>query len=529
MHYAYFSPIKIFFITAITLTLFGSVYYTFSYKDAQFGNVHLGTAIYRVMQKYTLLAWHGARFGAGSLSANALSAFGRTKYESRPEARAVPVLLYHGLRSSDEGAVSPELFAEHMNALHDAGWRTVKLNELEAFLRGEGDLPERSFVLTFDDGARDSYYPVDPVLSLFGYQAATFILPKYSVGPGTHYYLSSGEIKSMLESKRWEIGSHGVNSHEFLPINATGETGAALSNLLWLNEEGRVETLAEFEERVGKEMSESRAALEAEFGVLVPTFAFPFGEFGQHEESETPEIVAAVEKHAGEVYNLSFYQTWQGEGYSHNYPRPDSSGMLMVKRIEPTPKTSAEELLAVLEEGIPKDLPYQDDFETDGGWFSIWGEPAVDGSALALKSLSHETGAAAVLDGTGDWENYRVELELESQSRTGFVVLVRYQDNENNAGCNFGNGFIHAEDVVAGERRVVSGVRNSSIVIPEGSFTVAVEVRGRELTCTLEGGESVSTIFLDESLNRGGVGVKIWDREPGLADLSVHELSVTPL
>jgi hypothetical protein len=218
-----------------------------------------------------------------------------------------------------------------------------------------------------------------------------------------------------------------------------------------------------------------------------------------------------------------------GEGFSYNYPQENGEEMIMVKRIEPLPGVTGEELVAILEAGFPKDLPFNDDLSGDSGWFATWGSHTFDGSTLLLKSRETETGAAIVLDGTEDWENYHVRVTLSSPSQTGFVIWARFQDNENNAACNFGNGFMHAEDVVNGEHRVINGVRDSAIRIPSGTFTVEVEVVDRNLTCTLNGTTNVTTEFLDTTLATGGIGIKIWDPEPGLSEFVVHDVIVEPL
>jgi peptidoglycan/xylan/chitin deacetylase (PgdA/CDA1 family) len=42
-------------------------------------------------------------------------------------------------------------------------------------MKGEKILPKKSFLLTFDDGRKDSFYPVDPVLKKLNYNAVILI------------------------------------------------------------------------------------------------------------------------------------------------------------------------------------------------------------------------------------------------------------------------------------------------------------------------------------------------------------------
>jgi hypothetical protein len=70
-----------------------------------------------------------------------------------PHARSVPVLLYHGVMAgraggdSDEGDnISFERFHAHMLTLYRLGWQTVHMQDLYRFLKGEHQLPEKSFL-----------------------------------------------------------------------------------------------------------------------------------------------------------------------------------------------------------------------------------------------------------------------------------------------------------------------------------------------------------------------------------------------
>jgi len=55
---------------------------------------------------------------------------------------------------------------------------------------------------------------------------------------------------------------------------------------------------------------------------------------------------------------------------------------------------------------------------------------------------------------------------------------------------------------------------------------VEARVEGRKITCILDGKTTVSSDFLDEKLDSGGIGIKTWNREPGQARLTVKHVSV---
>lgn len=98
-------------------------------------------------------------------------------------ARAVPVLMYHHV-SPAPGLVtiSPENFRAQMAWLAASGWRTIGATELTAFLTGE-PLPEKSVMLTFDDGWLDNYLFAHPALQEFGLKAVLFLITGW-IGEG---------------------------------------------------------------------------------------------------------------------------------------------------------------------------------------------------------------------------------------------------------------------------------------------------------------------------------------------------------
>jgi peptidoglycan/xylan/chitin deacetylase (PgdA/CDA1 family) len=89
-------------------------------------------------------------------------------------AKALPILMYHHV-SPNPGlvTVSPAAFRSHMAALTKAGWRTAGLQVVEAFFAGE-PIPEKTCIVTFDDGYLDNGVHAAPVLAEFDMKAVIF-------------------------------------------------------------------------------------------------------------------------------------------------------------------------------------------------------------------------------------------------------------------------------------------------------------------------------------------------------------------
>jgi peptidoglycan/xylan/chitin deacetylase (PgdA/CDA1 family) len=95
------------------------------------------------------------------------------------------VLCYHGISAFDEHEWNPELymptsvFRRRLEILRDGGYYVVPLDEAVDRLYA-GDLPPRSVVITFDDGAADFYTQAFPLLREFGFPSTVYLTTYYS-------------------------------------------------------------------------------------------------------------------------------------------------------------------------------------------------------------------------------------------------------------------------------------------------------------------------------------------------------------
>lgn len=119
-------------------------------------------------------------------------------------AKSVPVLVYHGLIAKpDKVSTSLEEFKDDMFALKTAGYQTVRLADFQAYIQGKKTLPDKSFLLTFDDARKDSYYPADPILKELHYSAVMFVITDTLDSKTNRFHLTKSELIKMKNSGRW--------------------------------------------------------------------------------------------------------------------------------------------------------------------------------------------------------------------------------------------------------------------------------------------------------------------------------------
>jgi len=163
--------------------------------------------------------------------------------------KAVPILYYHSVmqETGNELRMPPDQFEAQMAYLQDKGYQSVSLEQLYQALYKGGSLPEKPFVITFDDGYADNYTTALPILKKHGFTATIFMVSSYIDGEG---FMSWSQLKE-LAANGWEIEGHTVN-HPYL---SRLDSGTVL-----------------------KELQGSKELLENGLGHPVKFFAYPYGD-----------------------------------------------------------------------------------------------------------------------------------------------------------------------------------------------------------------------------------------------------------
>lgn len=124
--------------------------------------------------------------------------------------QGVPVLMYHSVADGTNNPVviAPAKLDEEMKYLKDNGYYTITLDDLYAYFINNAPIPEKSVVLTFDDGYKDNYTAMLPIMKKYGFRATVFVITSYiDKLPG---YLTSKQLKEM-EAYGIDIESHTVD------------------------------------------------------------------------------------------------------------------------------------------------------------------------------------------------------------------------------------------------------------------------------------------------------------------------------
>ena len=163
----------------------------------------------------------------------------------------VPVLYYHSVDPSEanEVIISPEKLKEQLTFIKNSGYTTLTISELNNYILNNTPIPEKSIVITFDDGYADNYINAFPILKELDIKATIFVISNFTDKDG--YYMTSQQIK--------EMSDYGID------IQSHTASHSHLNQLT-------------YEEQLS-ELKTSKEKLESIIGKPIISVAYPFGDY----------------------------------------------------------------------------------------------------------------------------------------------------------------------------------------------------------------------------------------------------------
>lgn len=182
----------------------------------------------------------------------------------------VPVLMYHHIQPlADANAngeasltVDDKIFDSQMSYLVSNGYTTLSADQLVDALRNKTQLPNKSILVTLDDGYEDNYKFAYPIFQKYNIKA-NLMIPTGLLGiHGTLNYLSWDELKRMTGS-----GLVFAYDHTWSHFSMSGGD----------------------EQKDQYEILTAKQQLEQNLGKPVNIFVYPYG-------SETPFVISLLQK-----------------------------------------------------------------------------------------------------------------------------------------------------------------------------------------------------------------------------------------
>jgi peptidoglycan/xylan/chitin deacetylase (PgdA/CDA1 family) len=166
-----------------------------------------------------------ATTSASATGAPTGSASAVTGGRAGPGKTAVPILMYHVIAAPPAGAPFPGLYVEpselaaQMQALKNAGWHAVTLDQVQAYWQHGVSLgPGKPIVVSFDNGYQSQYTQALPVLRRLGWVGDENI--QLTGLPPSQGGLSQAQVHGLLAAG-WELDTQGISHADLITLDAT--------------------------------------------------------------------------------------------------------------------------------------------------------------------------------------------------------------------------------------------------------------------------------------------------------------------
>lgn len=169
----------------------------------------------------------------------------------------VPIILYHYVEYVKDTkdtirkslSVPPNVFVKQLETLKNANFTFITASDLADIMDGKINIPDNPIILTFDDGYKDFYTDVFPILKEFKVKAVAYVVSDFIDKPN---FMTASQIKEIAQSGLIEIGGHTVH-HGYLKGLPKEEAVLEISN--------------------------SKEILGKMLGIPIVSFAYPYGAF----------------------------------------------------------------------------------------------------------------------------------------------------------------------------------------------------------------------------------------------------------
>lgn len=172
------------------------------------------------------------------------------------DANALVILQYHHVSNDTpkSTSISPKLFERHLELIEAQGYQVISIERVADALRKQKSVPDKTVVITFDDGYRSIFDTAFPMLKKRDWPFTVFVNTQpHDEAHATH--MTWSELKTLSKHNDVTIANHS-HSHAFLIRQKQSAADIFKS-----------------------EIEKTEARIKQKLGVSHKLFAYPFGEY----------------------------------------------------------------------------------------------------------------------------------------------------------------------------------------------------------------------------------------------------------
>jgi len=212
------------------------------------------------------------------------------------------VIGYHEIISSSQAlipeyAVSPEQFSNQIAWLKNHNYRFVNVDEVLKARREGKKLPQKSVLITFDDGYRSVYDNAFPILKAYQVPAVIALVGSWLVPEENqnvdfdhksiprNLFFSWDQLHEMVNSGLIEIGSHTFGLHDGIPANPQGNMEPAVTTRIFDSKTQSYENDDHYKNRIYNDLEKNNELLRFHGFKSPRVMVWPYGSYNHEVEA----------------------------------------------------------------------------------------------------------------------------------------------------------------------------------------------------------------------------------------------------
>ncbi|RED61596.1 polysaccharide deacetylase family protein [Cohnella lupini] len=348
-------------------------------------------------------------------------------------------LSYFGVsRTGTPKLIDKSQLDQQLQALKDQGYETVSQQDILNFYHNGTALPDKALFLSFEDGRNDSSLYAQPLLEKYNYKA-TFLSYADKVGSGDRKFLQPGDMRKMMKTGYWEMGSNGYRLSYINIFNRDGTfLGMKDENDLhnkdkveyynhylmdFIRDENMipVEDRAEMETRIGTDYKAMRTIYDDKLGFVPNVYMIMHA--NALNEGMNRLVSDANNANIKQIFKLHYNR----EGTAFNEAGADPFDLT---RVQPAPYWYTNHLLMKLRKDTGQAMKFViGDKERAKDWRVISGAAQFIDNRIALTSLPSGNGMM-YLDPSDAYTDMTLTANLSGNVIGKQSVYVRFDRNK---------------------------------------------------------------------------------------------------
>lgn len=349
-------------------------------------------------------------------------------------------LSYFGVeRNGTQNRIGEERLHEHLQALKDLGYVTITQEDVLNYYQSGKELPEKSLLLIFEDGRRDTAIFSQRILEDLNFKGTILTYPE-NFDKKDYKFLMPKELTELEKTTFWEMGTNGYRL-SFINVfdrynNYLGELdplkhvavapylGRRYNHYLMdyiRNEYGiPKESYSKMKARISYDYEAMRDGYTKSIGYMPGMYILMHsntGSFGNNDK-----VSAVNEYWIKELFKMNFNR----EGFSFN---KRNSSIYDLTRMQPQAYWHTNHLLMRIKYDINQDLEFvKGDLNKQNEWETFKGALEIKEETMIVTSLPQDKGIVR-LKGSNDFADMKLSVRLKGNKLGMQKVYLRADEN----------------------------------------------------------------------------------------------------